>query len=55
MLDKTNLTSINNTIRRRILNHKEFAKNRIREKGEKSIKYVNDFFDFPVMTRQEKK
>ena len=55
LLAKKNLTSINNTIRHRILNHKKFVKNRIEEKGKDSVKYINEFFEFPVMTRQEKK
>lgn len=55
MLAKENLTSINDTIRHRILNHKKFTEDRIEEKGENSVKYTNEFFDFPVMTRQEKK
>jgi len=55
MMAKSSLDSINNKIRQRILNHKRFVKKRIAEKGKDSIKYVNKFFDFPVMTRQEKK
>lgn len=55
LLEKTNLSSINDTIRQRILNHKRFIRDRISKKGENSIKYKNEFFDFPVMTRQEKK
>lgn len=55
ILAQSNLDSINDKIRQRILNHERFVKNRIAEKGEDSIKYVNKFFGFPVMTRQEKK
>lgn len=55
LLAKRNLTSVNDTIRQRILNHTAFVEGRIEERGEGSIKYMNEFFDFPVMTRQEKK
>lgn len=51
---ESNLELINNTIRKRILNHKEFVNNRIEEKGIESVKHHNEWFDFPVMTRQEK-
>jgi DNA modification methylase len=55
LLDGSSLNTINDVIRQRILNHKKFVKNRIREKGKDSIKYDNEVFNFPVMTRQEKK
>jgi len=55
LLAKENLNSINDTVRQRILNHKNFTDDRIEAKGENSVKYTNEFFDFPVMTRQEKK
>src|SRR5690625_3383185 len=55
LLAKPNLTSINDTIRQRILSHINFTEDRIEKKGKESIKYINEFFDFPVMTRQEKK
>jgi DNA modification methylase len=55
LLAELNLNAINDTIRHRILNHKKFIKNRVKEKGKNSIKYENGFFNFPVMTRQEKK
>ncbi len=51
---KSNLELINNTIRKRILNHKDFVNQRIEEKGIESVKHYNEWFDFPVMTRQEK-
>jgi modification methylase len=54
LLSESNLELINNTIRKRILNHKEFVTKRLEEKGIESIKHYNDWFDFPVMTRQEK-
>jgi len=55
ILSSEKLDLINDKIRQRILNHKNFVQNRTKEKGEESIKYLNEFFDFPVMTRQEKK
>jgi len=54
LLSESNLKLINNTIRKRILNHKEFVNQRIEEKGRESLKHYNEWFDFPVMTRQEK-
>ncbi|MDZ7719138.1 MAG: site-specific DNA-methyltransferase [Balneolaceae bacterium] len=54
LLSESNLELINNTIRKRILNHKEFVNQRIEEKGIESVKHYNEWFDFPVMTRQEK-
>jgi hypothetical protein len=45
---------INNTIRKRILNHQEFVNQRIEDKGTESIKHYNEWFEFPVITRQEK-
>lgn len=54
ILSESNLHLINNTIRKRILDHKEFVNRRIKEKGSGSIKYHNDWFNFPVMTKQEK-
>ncbi len=54
LLLESNLELINNTIRKRILNHKEFINQRIEEKGIESVKHYNEWFDFPVMTRQEK-
>lgn len=54
LLSESNLELINNTIRKRILCHKEFVNQRIEEKGIESIKHYNEWFNFPVMTRQEK-
>jgi len=54
LLSESNLGMINNTIRERILNHLKFVNQRIEEKGRESIKHFNEWFDFPVMTRQEK-
>lgn len=54
LLSNSNFDIINNTIRRRILNHKEFIDRRLDEKGADSLKHFNEWFDFPVMTRQEK-
>ncbi len=50
----SSLEIINNAVRNRIVSHKEFVKKRIDEKGADSLKYTNEWFDFPVMTRQEK-
>jgi len=44
---------VNDIIDKRIENHKEFVKKRTEEKGK--LKYVNENYDFPVMTRQELK
>lgn len=44
---------VNDIIDKRIESHKEFVKKRTEEKGE--LKYVNDNYSFPVMTRQELK
>lgn len=54
LLSDSNLELINNTIRKRILNHKLFVDQRIEAKGIESIKYQNEWFGLPVMTRQEK-
>lgn len=43
----------NNVTRERFLKHLTFVNLRQNEKGEKSIKYVNNNYGFPVMTRQE--
>ncbi len=44
---------VNELIDKRIESHKEFVKKRIEEKGE--LKYINENYGFPVMTRQELK
>ena len=54
LLSGANLELINNTVRKRILNHQEFIDRRIEEKGIESVKHYNEWFDFPVMTQQEK-
>lgn len=54
LLSESNLELINDTTRKRILNHKEFVNQRIKERGVESVKHHNDWFDFPVMTKQEK-
>lgn len=42
----------NGYIQNRLLKHVQFVTNRIKEKG--SLKYINSFYGFPVMTRQER-
>ena len=42
----------NEYIQNRLLKHIQFVINRIKEKG--SLKYINSFYGFPVMTRQER-
>lgn len=54
LLAKANLELLNNTIRKRILNHMAFINQRIKEKGPESVKHYNERFDFPVMTKQER-
>ena len=50
----TNVSEIaNKIIEKRIDNHKEFVEKRTKEKG--ALKYINDNYNFPVMTRQELK
>jgi DNA modification methylase len=46
-----NSNQLNNYIEQRIQNHKEFINKRIKDKGE--TKYINSFYNFPVMTNQE--
>ncbi len=43
----------NDIVNKRLENHKEFVKKRTEEKGK--LKYVNENYNFPVMTRQELK
>ncbi len=54
LLSEPHLELINDMIRKRILDHEQFVGRRSREKGEESIKYFNEWFGFPVMTRQER-
>jgi DNA modification methylase len=42
---------LNDFIEQRVKNHKEFIEARIKEKGE--TKYINSFYNFPVVTNQE--
>lgn len=44
---------VNDIINKRIENHNEFVEKRTEEKGK--LKYVNENYNFPVMTRQELK
>jgi len=46
-----NASQLNDFIEQRIRNHKEFIEMRIKEKGE--TKYINEFYNFPVVTNQE--
>ncbi len=54
LLSELNLELANKTIWKRISNHKNFVDRRIKEKGRGSIKYFNQWFNLPVVTRQEK-
>lgn len=54
LLEDSNLTLLNNIIRRRILNHEKFIAERMKLKGGDTVKYVNEALGFPVMTRQER-
>jgi len=54
LLKPDNLMLINNIIRKRILNHKEFVNRRARDKGNDTLKHYNEWFGIPVMTQQEK-
>ena len=50
--DKINSSiQLNDFIEKRIANHKEFIEARVKEKGE--TKYMNIFYNFPVVTNQE--
>jgi len=40
-------------IEQRIANHLKFVKERSEIKGENAFKYINAYYNFPVMTRQE--
>lgn len=54
LLSNDNVNMLNDRIRKRILDHKDFVKDRIDEKGEDSFSYENEHYDFPVITKQEK-
>jgi len=50
--DKINSSlQLNEFIEQRIKNHREFIEKRVNEKGE--TKYINKFYNFPVVTNQE--
>lgn len=46
---------LNEIIKKRLLKHTLFVEDRKAKKGDDAFKYVNDYYDFPVMTRQELK
>lgn len=46
-------TAINEMIKDRLQQHISFVEDRIAQKGKENFKYVNEFYNFPVMTRQE--
>ena len=50
-LEKTIVDRSNDRIHRRIENHLEFVKKRSEDKGD--FKYINKYYRFPVVTRQE--
>lgn len=54
LLNNDSINMLNDRIRKRILDHKEFVKARINEKGEGSFSYENKHYGFPVITKQEK-
>jgi DNA modification methylase len=54
-LSKNVIEKCNKYIRQRIDNHLKFVEERIRVKGKEAFKYTNEFFKFPVMTKQETK
>jgi len=54
LLIPDNLALINNSIRKRILNHRKFVDKRVKEKGIDNLNHINEWFGFPVMTKQEK-
>jgi DNA modification methylase len=54
-LNGKNLNFLNDRIRKRILDHKHFVGERINEKGSGAFKYKNIHYQFPVITKQEKK
>ncbi|MCE2502691.1 MAG: site-specific DNA-methyltransferase [Chlorobi bacterium] len=49
------LNDLNNYIRKRILNHLAFVETRKSRKGQDAFKHINIYYDFPVMTKQERK
>ena len=48
---ETSVTQMNDYIERRIQKHRVFINDRVEKKG--PTKYMNEFFNFPVITRQE--
>ncbi len=54
-LTKNVIEKCNKYIKQRINNHLEFVEKRKKLKGEDTFKYINEYFDFPVMTMQERK
>ncbi len=54
MLNEGNINLLNDRIRKRILDHKKFVKDRFVEKGDDAFSYMNNHYDFPVITKQEK-
>ncbi len=53
-LNMDKVDEINSYIRNRILNHIYFIKQRADEKGRESLKYMNDYYNFRVVTSQER-
>lgn len=47
--------NINELISNRLNKHLRFVDDRMKLKGRNAFKYKNDFYKFPVMTRQETK
>lgn len=54
ILSDANFKMINNRIRKRLLDHQAFVSDRLTSKGLDSVKHHNSWFNFPVMTSQEK-
>jgi DNA modification methylase len=47
------IAKCNTYIKQRISNHLRFVEERKQNKGDNAFKYTNEYFGFPVMTRQE--
>lgn len=53
VLDKTNLSFVNEVLRKRITDHLSFVEKRIELKGSEAFKHENNNYGFPVITKQE--
>jgi DNA modification methylase len=54
VLDKNNLSFVNNLINKRIVDHLNFVEKRIELKGSEAFKHSSNNYGFPVITKQER-